>query len=68
MELPKVEVRIERLRVEADCYVGTRALPTLTNTARNMLESALGLFGIILAKRTNHIILRDISAIIKPSR
>lgn len=68
MELPKVEVRIERLRVEVDCYVGTRALPTLTNTARNMLESALGLFGIILAKRTNHTILRDISAIIKPSR
>ncbi|XP_034695525.1 ABC transporter G family member 42-like [Vitis riparia] len=68
VELPKVEVRIEGLRVEADCYVGTRALPTLTNTARNMLESALGLFGIILAKRTNHTILRDISSIIKPSR
>ncbi|KAA8541751.1 hypothetical protein F0562_022903 [Nyssa sinensis] len=68
IELPTVEVRFEHLQIEADCYVGTRALPTLLNTARNMVESAIGFFGIALAKRTKHKILRDVSGIIKPSR
>ncbi|XP_015572858.1 ABC transporter G family member 29 [Ricinus communis] len=68
IQLPTVEVRFEQLRVEAECYVGTRALPTLSNTARNILESGLSLCGIRLAKRINHTILKDVSGIIKPSR
>ncbi|XP_065866326.1 ABC transporter G family member 29-like [Euphorbia lathyris] len=68
IQLPKVEVRFEELRVEADCYVGTRALPTLLNTSRNILESALGLCGIKMSKTMNYNILKDVSGIVKPSR
>ena len=37
--------------IEANCYVGTRVLPTLPNVARNIAELALSLLGIGLAKR-----------------
>ncbi|GAB2293476.1 transcription factor [Dionaea muscipula] len=64
-----VEVRFEDLEVEAECYVGTRALPTLVNTSRNILESALGCCtGIRLATTTTHKILNNVSGIIRPSR
>ncbi|KAJ7951715.1 Pleiotropic drug resistance ABC transporter [Quillaja saponaria] len=68
ISLPTVEVRFEHLQVEADYHAGTRALPTLLNTARNMAESTLNLCGIRLAKRTKLAILKDVSGIIKPSR
>ena len=38
IELPTIEVRYENLSVDADCYVGSRALPTLWNSARNFAE------------------------------
>ncbi|WRX26097.1 ABC transporter-like [Theobroma cacao] len=68
IRLPTVEVRFEHLTIEADCYIGSRALPTLPNVARNIAESALGMVGIRNAKRTNLTILKDASGIIKPSR
>ncbi|KAJ8638657.1 hypothetical protein MRB53_012924 [Persea americana] len=68
IQLPTVEVRFEHLTIEAKCYVGNRALPTLINTARNIAESALAAIGITLAKRTKLTILKDASGIIKPSR
>ncbi|KAL3824398.1 hypothetical protein ACJIZ3_020427 [Penstemon smallii] len=34
IELPNVEVRFKNLTVEADCFVGDKALPTLPNAAR----------------------------------
>ncbi|WCJ40953.1 ABC transporter G family member 36 [Euphorbia peplus] len=68
IQLPKVEVRFEELRVEADCYVGTRALPTLLNTSRNILESTIGLCGIKMSKTMKYTILKDVSGIVKPSR
>ncbi|KAK4765391.1 hypothetical protein SAY86_026481 [Trapa natans] len=68
IKLPTVEVRFENLTVEADCYIGSRALPTLLNTAQNIAESALGLFRIRWAKRTKLTILNDVSGIVKPSR
>ncbi|KAK4761107.1 hypothetical protein SAY87_006000 [Trapa incisa] len=68
IKLPTVEVRFEHLKIEADCYIGSRALPTLLNTAQNIAESTLGLLGIRLAKRTNLTILNDVSGIVKPSR
>ncbi|KAG6418325.1 hypothetical protein SASPL_120528 [Salvia splendens] len=61
-----VEVRFEHLTVEADCFVGDRALPTLINTARNIGETALGCIGIRLAQKTKLTILKDVSGIIKP--
>lgn len=68
IKLPTAEVRFEHLTVEADCYLGTRALPTLPNAALNIAESALGLLGIGWAKTTKLTILKDVSGIIKPSR
>jgi ABC-type multidrug transport system ATPase subunit/ABC-type multidrug transport system permease subunit len=66
--LPTVEVRFDHLTIEADCYIGDRALPTLLNSARNIAESALSCFGIKLAKATKLTILKDASGIVKPSR
>ncbi|KAJ3686419.1 hypothetical protein LUZ61_015583 [Rhynchospora tenuis] len=68
ISLPTVEVRFEHLNIQAKCHVGSRALPTLANTALNIAESALGLVGVPLAKRTTLTILKDVSGIIKPSR
>lgn len=68
IKLPTVEVRFENLSIEADCYVGSRALPTLPNVTLNMVESALRIFGISTAKRTKLTILKNVSGIIKPSR
>lgn len=68
IRLPTVEVRYQNLIVEADCYIGSRALPTLPNVALNIAESALGLCGISTAKRTKLTILKNVSGIIKPSR
>ncbi|MFS8009092.1 hypothetical protein Hanom_Chr14g01280461 [Helianthus anomalus] len=54
--LPTVEVRFERLTIEADCDIGDRSLPSLANSARNLFELALGCFGISLAgkNKTHH--------------
>ncbi|KAI3862926.1 hypothetical protein MKX03_011415 [Papaver bracteatum] len=68
VQLPTVEVRYENVTVEAKCYIGNRALPTLLNTARNIVESTLEIVGINAAKRTNTTILKNVSGIIKPSR
>ncbi|XP_019711082.2 ABC transporter G family member 42 [Elaeis guineensis] len=68
IELATVEVRFEDITVEAECHVGNRALPTLSNAARNVVESAMGLLGISLAKRAHLTILKDANGIIKPSR
>ncbi|KAG9136867.1 hypothetical protein Leryth_021794 [Lithospermum erythrorhizon] len=68
INLPTVEVRFEQLTVDAECYIGDRALPTLPNAARNMMESALSFLGVGLAERTKLTILKNISGIIKPSR
>lgn len=66
--LPTVEVRFQNLTIDAKCHVGNRALPTLLNTATNLLEYGTGLVGIHLAKRTKLTILNNASGIIKPSR
>ncbi|XP_038885457.1 ABC transporter G family member 42-like isoform X2 [Benincasa hispida] len=66
--LPTVEVRYENLTVEADCQIGNRALPSLANATRNLIESALSLVGIKLAKTIKLTILKDVSGIVKASR
>jgi len=38
IELPTVEVRCQNLNVDAQCHIGGRALPTLWNVTRNILE------------------------------
>jgi ABC-type multidrug transport system fused ATPase/permease subunit len=68
IELPTVEVRFEHVDVQARCHVGSRALPTLLNTARNMAEGALGLCGLRLGRQATLTILRDVSGVVRPSR
>jgi ABC-type multidrug transport system ATPase subunit len=68
IKLPTVEVRFDNLIIEADCHIGTRALPTLPNVARNIGESALGMVGLSLAKTKKLTILKNASGIVKPSR
>ncbi|KAJ0755525.1 putative ABC-type sulfate transporter [Helianthus annuus] len=68
ISLPTVEVRFQNLTIEADCYIGDRALPSLPNAARNTVESLLNYIGINLSKKTKLTILKDVSGIIKPSR
>lgn len=38
LEFPTTEVRFEHLNVEAEAYVGGRALPSVFNFSINMLE------------------------------
>ena len=38
IELASVEVRFENLNVESAVYVGNRALPTVLNSYRNVLD------------------------------
>nr|GMD47707.1 pleiotropic drug resistance protein 1-like [Ipomoea batatas] len=39
IDLPTIEVRFEHLNVDAEAYVGSRALPTIFNFTVNMLET-----------------------------
>lgn len=38
LQVPKVEVRFENLNITAEVQTGSRALPTLLNFTRNVLE------------------------------
>ncbi|KAL6615974.1 hypothetical protein ACP70R_038244 [Stipagrostis hirtigluma subsp. patula] len=68
IQIPTVEVRFRNLSVEAECHVGTRALPTLANATRDLCEAVLGLLGINLARRKRLRILKDVSGVVRPSR
>nr|CAB3478166.1 unnamed protein product [Digitaria exilis] len=68
IQIPTVEVRFRNLNVEAECHVGTRALPTLTNTAMDVAESMLRLVGVSVGKRRPLHILKDVSGVVRPSR
>jgi len=41
IQLPTIEVRYENLTVDAKCFVGSRALPTLKNVTINILEELI---------------------------
>ncbi|MBA0646064.1 hypothetical protein Goklo_014058, partial [Gossypium klotzschianum] len=68
IEIPKLEVRFEHLKVKAEAYIGSRALPSFYNFFINYLESIL--YGLhLLSSRKKHLsILRDVSGIIRPCR
>jgi hypothetical protein len=40
IQIPTVEVRFRDLNVEAECHVGTRALPTLANGPRDCWDAS----------------------------
>ncbi|KAM0999991.1 hypothetical protein ACFX2A_006787 [Malus domestica] len=68
IDIPKVEVRFEKLSIEGDAYVGTRALPTLLNSTLNQIEGLIGLIGLSKSNKRIVKILQDVSGIVKPSR
>ncbi|KAK4275171.1 hypothetical protein QN277_018300 [Acacia crassicarpa] len=68
LEVPKIEVRYENLNVQADVQIGTRALPTLINSTRDVLENILTKLRIFRPERNSLTILNDVSGVIKPKR
>ncbi|KAM7493205.1 hypothetical protein LguiB_027814 [Lonicera macranthoides] len=68
LDLPTIEVRFEHLNVDAEAYVGSRALPTIFNFSANMLEGFLNYLHIIPSKKKPLPVLHDVSGIIKPGR
>ncbi|WJX16310.1 transcription factor [Trifolium repens] len=68
VDIPTVEVRFEHVNVEAQVYVGGRALPSLLNFFVNVLEGFLNYLHIIPSPKKPLHILQNVSGIIKPQR
>ncbi|GAU23542.1 hypothetical protein TSUD_40200 [Trifolium subterraneum] len=68
IEIPKVEVRFEKLCVEGDAFNGSRALPTLVNSTMNAIEGVLGSIKLLPSKKSVIKILQNVSGIIRPAR
>ncbi|XP_077211685.1 pleiotropic drug resistance protein 1-like [Tasmannia lanceolata] len=68
IDIPTIEVRFEHLNIDAEAYVGGRALPTLYNTSINMVEALLNSLRILPSRKKPVPILHDVSGIIKPCR
>ncbi|KAB1204550.1 Pleiotropic drug resistance protein 1 [Morella rubra] len=68
LDIPTIEVRFEHLYVEAEAYVGSRALPTIFNFCVNMLEGCLSYLHMLPSRKKPFPILHDVSGIVKPGR
>ncbi|XP_022863103.1 pleiotropic drug resistance protein 1-like [Olea europaea var. sylvestris] len=68
LNLPTIEVRFEHLNVDAEAYVGSRALPTIFNFTVNILEGFFSYLHILTSPKKPLPILHDVSGIIKPGR
>ncbi|KAK8707218.1 hypothetical protein V6N13_058281 [Hibiscus sabdariffa] len=68
LDMPTIEVRFEHLNVEAEAYVGSRALPTIFNFSANVLEGLLSYLHILPSRKKPLPILNDINGIIRPRR
>ncbi|XP_040931878.1 pleiotropic drug resistance protein 1 [Gossypium hirsutum] len=68
LDMPTIEVRFEHLNVEAEAYVGNRALPTMFNFSVNIVEGLLSNLHILPSRKKPLPILNDVSGIIKPRR
>ncbi|KAL5127605.1 ABC transporter G family member 36 [Glycine soja] len=75
LDIPTIEVRFEHINVEAQVYVGGRALPSMLNFFANVLEDLfflpkgfLNYLHIIPSPKKPLRILQNISGIIKPRR
>ncbi|OVA02681.1 ABC transporter-like [Macleaya cordata] len=68
LEVPKIEVRFERLNISADVHTSSRALPTLVNYVRDTLEGTLINLRIFRPRRHSLTILNNASGFVKPGR
>ncbi|XP_075636238.1 ABC transporter G family member 31 [Castanea sativa] len=66
--LPKIEVKYENLKVVANVQTGSRALPTLINSTRDVIEHILTRLWILRPERHSLTILSNISGEVKPGR
>ncbi|KAK7325201.1 hypothetical protein VNO77_29359 [Canavalia gladiata] len=68
LDVPTIEVRYEHLNIEAEAFVGSRALPSFINSATNVIEGFLNFLHILPSKKKHVTILKDVSGIVKPRR
>ncbi|CAM6100115.1 unnamed protein product [Calypogeia fissa] len=68
IEHPTVEVRFKNLSVNADVYVGGRALPTLVNFVRNFVEGLLASCKVLPSNKRDFSILNDVSGVLQSGR
>ncbi|KAK9281885.1 hypothetical protein L1049_004792 [Liquidambar formosana] len=68
IDMPRVEVRYEHLTIDAEAYVGSRALPTFINFCSNIVEGFLNYLHVLPSRKKHLTILQDVSGIIKPCR
>ncbi|XP_021298773.1 pleiotropic drug resistance protein 1-like, partial [Herrania umbratica] len=68
IDLPTIEVRFEHLNIDAEAFVGSRALPTVLNFTARIFEGFLNDVGILSSRKKHLTILKDVSGIIKPGR
>ncbi|KAK1392228.1 ABC transporter G family member 31 like [Heracleum sosnowskyi] len=68
IEVPKVDVCFQDLTISAKVQVGSRALPTLVNYTRDLLERLLTTLRIYKPRRHKLTILNNISGAVKPGR
>ncbi|KAM1153092.1 hypothetical protein ACFX14_035523 [Malus domestica] len=68
IDIPKIEVRFQNLKIAAEAYAGSRAVPTVLNYCVNMVEGLLNSLHILPSKKKHLSILKDVSGIIKPCR
>ncbi|XP_024964759.1 pleiotropic drug resistance protein 1-like isoform X3 [Cynara cardunculus var. scolymus] len=68
LQLPTIEVRFEHLNVDAEAYVGGRALPTIVNFLVNILQGSLNFLHLLPSRKKTFPILHDVSGIVKPGR
>ncbi|KAM1795532.1 hypothetical protein ACFX11_035867 [Malus domestica] len=68
IDIPKIEVRFQNLKIAAEAYAGSRAVPTVLNYCVNMVEGLLNSLHILPSKKKHVSILKDVSGIIRPCR
>ncbi|KAA3457774.1 ABC transporter G family member 38 [Gossypium australe] len=68
LNLPTIEVRFEDINVQGEAYVGSRALPTISNSLFNIIEGVGHYLHILSSHKKKFSILREVSGIIKPGR
>ncbi|KAH1144939.1 hypothetical protein AAZX31_15G011700 [Glycine max] len=68
LDIPTIEVRYEHLNIEAEAFVGSRALPSFINSVTNVVEGFFNLLHVSTSKKKHVTILKDVSGIIKPRR
>ncbi|KAG8051397.1 hypothetical protein GUJ93_ZPchr0001g32820 [Zizania palustris] len=68
IDYPTIEVRFEKLEVEAEVHVGDRGLPTLVNSVSNTIEAIGNALHVLPSRKQPMTVLHDVSGVIKPRR